>query len=92
MPAYFMVPMTSALSLEAVFARVICWQIRKALKELIDEVDPDIFWQIHRGALVRATAIDSVQRDEAGRQTLHLKGYPQALTVSRMNSHLFKAM
>jgi DNA-binding LytR/AlgR family response regulator len=66
--------------------------IRKALKELIDELDPDIFWQIHRGALVRATAIDSVQRDEAGRQTLQLKGYPQALTVSRMYSHLFKAM
>ncbi len=66
--------------------------IRKALKELIDELDPEIFWQIHRGALVRATAIDSVQRDEAGRQTLQLKGYPQALSVSRMYSHLFKAM
>ncbi len=66
--------------------------IRKALKELIEELDPDIFWQIHRGALVGATAIDSVQRDEAGRQTLQLKGYPQALTVSRLYSHLFKAM
>jgi DNA-binding LytR/AlgR family response regulator len=66
--------------------------IRKALKELSDELDPEVFWQIHRGALVRATAIDSVQRDEAGRQTLLLKGYPQALTVSRMYSHLFKAM
>jgi DNA-binding LytR/AlgR family response regulator len=94
-----MIPIEEVILFEAAdkYVRVVLtdgkdYLIRKALKELIDELDSELFWQVHRGALVRASAIESIQRDEGGRQQLQLKGLSQALTVSRMYSHLFKAM
>ncbi len=94
-----MIPVEDVILFEAAdkYVRVVLaegkdYLIRKALKELIEEIDTEAFWQIHRGALVRASAIESVQRDEAGRQLLQLRGYASPLPVSRMYSHLFKAM
>jgi DNA-binding LytR/AlgR family response regulator len=66
--------------------------IRKPIKELVDELDPDHFWQIHRSALVAVTAIASVSRDFRGRQIVAVKGHTQKLEVSRSYSHLFKGM
>lgn len=66
--------------------------IRTPLKELLPQLDPAVFWQVHRGTVVRATAIDSVQRDEAGKLSLVLKGRSDKLSVSRLYAHLFKAM
>ncbi|MFD2367688.1 LytR/AlgR family response regulator transcription factor [Pseudoduganella sp. GCM10020061] len=66
--------------------------IRKTLKELSDELDPDEFWRIHRSTLVRVDAIAEVTRDSRGRQMLSLRGYPQTLEVSRGHSHLFQQM
>ncbi|GAB3456130.1 LytTR family DNA-binding domain-containing protein [Massilia terrae] len=66
--------------------------IRKTLKELVDELDPDEFWRIHRSTLVRVDAIASVSRDERGRQMLKLRGYPGELEVSRNHAHLFQQM
>ena len=66
--------------------------IKKPIKELIDELDPDRFWQIHRATLVNAQAIASVTRDFRGRQIVTVAGHPQKLEVSRTYTHLFKQM
>jgi DNA-binding LytR/AlgR family response regulator len=66
--------------------------IRKPIKELIDELDPHEFWQIHRSTLVNARAIAGVTRDLRGRQLVAVKGHPEKLEVSRSYTHLFKGM
>jgi DNA-binding LytR/AlgR family response regulator len=66
--------------------------IRKTLKELVDELDPDEFWRIHRSTLVRVDAIASVARDLRGRQMLRLKNYGGELEVSRNHAALFQQM
>jgi DNA-binding LytR/AlgR family response regulator len=66
--------------------------IRKTLKELADELDPDEFWRIHRSTLVRVDAIASVTRDMRGRQMLKLHGCAEELEVSRNHAHLFQQM
>lgn len=66
--------------------------IRTPLKELLPQLDAQAFWQVHRGTVVRAAAIDSVTRDEAGKLHLALKGHREKLPVSRLYAHLFRAM
>ena len=66
--------------------------IRKPIKELVDQLDPDQFWQIHRSTLVHVQAIERVERDFRGRQVVHIKGHPQKLEVSRSYAGLFKGM
>jgi DNA-binding LytR/AlgR family response regulator len=66
--------------------------IRKPIKELVDELDPNIFWQIHRSTLVNARAIAGVARDLRGRQIVSVKGHAQKLEVSRSYLGLFKGM
>ncbi|MED5620587.1 LytR/AlgR family response regulator transcription factor [Ideonella sp. BN130291] len=66
--------------------------IRKPIKELVDELDPELFWQIHRSTLVNATAISGVTRDLRGRQIVTVKGHPEKLEVSRSYTGLFKGM
>ncbi|HET8744979.1 MAG TPA: LytTR family DNA-binding domain-containing protein [Ramlibacter sp.] len=66
--------------------------VRTPLKELLSQLDPQAFWQVHRGTVVRCTAIDSVQRDEAGKLHLALRGRAERLPVSRLYAHLFRAM
>jgi DNA-binding LytR/AlgR family response regulator len=66
--------------------------IRKPIKELIDELDPDEFWQIHRATVVRVDAIAQVSRNFRGNQIVHLKGSELKLEVSRTFNHLFKQM
>ena len=66
--------------------------IRKPIKELVDEVDPALFWQIHRSTLVAVKAIAGVTRDFRGRQIVSVKGHPEKLEVSRSYTGLFKGM
>ena len=94
-----MVPVADVLRLEAAdkYVRVFTQDgtevlLRTPLKELMQRLDPQVFWQIHRGSVVRATAIETVTRDESGRYSLRLKGQTEALPVSRLYTHLFKAM
>ena len=92
------VPVAEVLYFEAAdkYVRVLTagreYLIRTPLKELMAQLDPQQFWQVHRGTLVRASAIASVARDEAGRLQLTLHGRPEPLGVSRLYAHLFKAM
>ena len=66
--------------------------IRKPIKELVEELDPEQFWQIHRSTIVNVQAIAGITRDLRGRQLVQLKNYPQKLEVSRNYTHLFKQM
>jgi DNA-binding LytR/AlgR family response regulator len=66
--------------------------IRKPIKELVDELDPDEFWQIHRAILVRVDAVEQVSRDFRGHQVVKVKGRDEKLEVSRSFSHLFRQM
>ncbi|MCA0242567.1 MAG: LytTR family DNA-binding domain-containing protein [Proteobacteria bacterium] len=66
--------------------------IRKPIKELVDELDPQAFWQIHRSTLVNVKAIAGITRDFRGRQIVSVRGHPQKLEVSRSYSGLFKGM
>jgi DNA-binding LytR/AlgR family response regulator len=66
--------------------------IRKSLVDLLETLDANQFWQIHRGTLVNTEFIESVVRDGFGGLELVLKGRPERLKVSRSFRHLFKGM
>ena len=93
-----MVPLDEVVYLEAAdkYVRVLTAQheylLRTPLKELLPQLDAHSFWQIHRGTVVQARAIDSVLRDTSGKLQLKLRERPEKLAVSRLYAHLFKAM
>jgi DNA-binding LytR/AlgR family response regulator len=66
--------------------------IRRGIKELSEELDPQVFWQIHRGTLVNINAISGVTRDLAGHLRVKLKQRRETLGVSEPYAHLFKQM
>lgn len=66
--------------------------IRKPVRDLAEELDPALFWQIHRATLVNVNAIEGVTRDIRGRHLVMIKGRSERLEVSRSFLHLFKQM
>ena len=66
--------------------------IRKTIQELAGELDPNQFWQIHRGTIVNASCIAQVGRSLTGRGVVRLKDRPDTLTVSHRYNHKFKQM
>jgi DNA-binding LytR/AlgR family response regulator len=66
--------------------------IRRPIKDLVEEVDPKMFWQIHRSTLVNVNAIAGVNRDPRGRLQVRLKQRKETLPVSDPYAHLFKQM
>ena len=78
------------------YTRVVCIDdeahVRKPLKEIIDGLDPEIFWQIHRSVVVRADAIAKAHRDELGKVTVQLRGCKELLKVSQAYAWRFKPM
>ena len=66
--------------------------IRISLRELLPQLDPARFWQVHRGTVVQARAIATARREESGKVTLSLRGRPEKIAVSRLYAHLFKGM
>jgi len=66
--------------------------IRKPIRELLDELDPARFWQIHRATIVNVDHIAGVKRGLKDQAELSLRDHPRTLTVSRAFTHLFKQM
>jgi DNA-binding LytR/AlgR family response regulator len=66
--------------------------IRTPLREVAAGLDPDVFWQVHRGLVVRVAAIDRLRRDELGRHALQLKGRDERLPVSAAFVQRFRGM
>ncbi|MFZ6693439.1 LytR/AlgR family response regulator transcription factor [Undibacterium sp. SXout20W] len=78
------------------YTRVVCSNdeahIRKPLKEIMEGLDTEKFWQIHRGVVVRADAISRAHRDDMGRYTVELHGTNEKLKVSQAYAWRFKPM
>ena len=93
-----LVPLAEVVYLEAAdkYVRVLTasreYLIRTPLKELLPQLDPALFWQIHRGTVVNSGCVALAARDEQGRLSLSLQGRPERLAVSRLFAHQFKAM
>ena len=93
-----LVPVDQVLYFEAAdkYIRVVTAErehlIRLSLRELLPQLDPQRFWQVHRGTVVQARAIVSARREETGKVTLTLAGRPETLVASRLYAHLFKGM
>ncbi|AMC33860.1 LytR/AlgR family response regulator transcription factor [Iodobacter arcticus] len=66
--------------------------IRKPVRDLLEELNPDLFWQIHRATLVNSKAIEGVVKDIRGRLLVKVNGLSEKLEVSRSFTHLFKQM
>lgn len=66
--------------------------IRSSLKELEQQLDPQMFWRVHRGTLVRVAAIREARRDAMGRLWIELHGGGAPVAVSRSYAHLFRVM
>jgi DNA-binding LytR/AlgR family response regulator len=66
--------------------------IRMPLRELLEQLDDTIFWQVHRGTVVNSQHIALAKRDELGHLTLTFKGRKDEIAVSRQFAHLFKQM
>lgn len=66
--------------------------IRRSIKDLVDELDPGTFWQIHRGTIVNVNHVAGVTRDLAGHLSLRLKQRRETLPVSESYVYLFKQM
>lgn len=93
-----LVPVQDVLYFEAAdkYVRVLTshaeYLIRTPLRQLLAQLDPQLFWQVHRGVIVRASAIEAVHRDEGGRLRLQLRERSEQLAVSRLFAQLFRAM
>jgi DNA-binding LytR/AlgR family response regulator len=93
-----LVPIDDVVYFEAAdkYVRVITAErehlIRMSLRELLPRLDPQRFWQVHRGTVVRARSIASAQRHDSGKVTLTLRERPERLTASRLYAHLFKGL
>jgi len=66
--------------------------IRRAIKELVQELDPTQFWQIHRGTVININAVAGLTRDFGGQLRVKLKDRKETLAVSEPYVHLFKQM
>lgn len=66
--------------------------IRTSLKELLEGLDPDVFWQVHRGAIVNVNRIQKITREGVEKHSLVLRGTDERISVSRHFFHLFKQM
>ena len=93
-----MVPVKDVLLLQAAdkYVRVVTARgehlLRTALKDVLPQLDATHFWQVHRSAVVRADAIDTVRHDESGRLQLSLRGTDETVTVSRLYAGRFKGL
>lgn len=66
--------------------------VRASLRELLPQLDPERFWQVHRGTVVQIDAVARARRQENGTLVLELRDRPEKLTVSRLHANRFKAL
>lgn len=76
----------------SVYTRDDEYLIRKSIKQLVCELDPNQFWQINRGIIVNANSIANVKRHLSSRLELQLRGRKEILIASKKYGHLFKQM
>ena len=65
--------------------------INMTVKDLLKQLNPDAFWQIHRGTVVNLNFIEKISKNEEEKLTAFLTNATQ-LNISRSFVHLFKRM
>jgi DNA-binding LytR/AlgR family response regulator len=66
--------------------------LRRTIKDLEGELDPSLFWRVHRSIIVRVDQIASAKRDLRGRYTIALRDRSESIRTSQSYGHLFKQM
>jgi DNA-binding LytR/AlgR family response regulator len=66
--------------------------VRIPLKDLVAQLDPAQFAQVHRSVVVNLRAISHVTRGDNETADIHLRGRKDVLPVSRSYLHLFRQM
>ncbi|AQW28747.1 LytR/AlgR family response regulator transcription factor [Ralstonia syzygii subsp. celebesensis] len=66
--------------------------IRTSLRELLAQLDPQHFWQVHRGTVVNVAHVSSAVHLSLGRLALKMRGRTETLPVARQYAHLFRQM
>jgi len=93
-----LVPLDDIIYLEAAdkYVRAVTavreFWVRASLRELVPQLDPERFWQVHRSTVVHIDAVARAQRQENGTMLLELRQRPEKLTVSRVHANRFKAL
>lgn len=64
--------------------------VRTPIVDLLKQLNPELFWQIHRSRIVNISKVQSVTKAGQQRYSLRLHEYAELLTVSRHYTHLFK--
>lgn len=64
--------------------------ITSSLRQMMEKLDPRVFWQIHRSVVVNVGAIDRIYRSFRGRLEIKLKERSELLPVSAAHAHLFR--
>jgi DNA-binding LytR/AlgR family response regulator len=64
--------------------------IRQSLTDLEAKLDPDVFWRISRGCIVRVDQIAQAKRDYRGRYDIRLRDHHKTLRATQSYGHLFK--
>ena len=62
------------------------------LKDLVQRLDAENFWQVHRSTIVNAHAIKSVSRSLSGKLRITLKNRAETLEISPSYAHRFKQL
>ena len=66
--------------------------IRRPIRELVEELDPDSFAQIHRSVIVNLRQVAQIDRGFNDTAEVRLKGRREVLPVSRSFLHVFRQM
>ncbi|RZT39591.1 LytR/AlgR family response regulator transcription factor [Cupriavidus agavae] len=66
--------------------------IRTPLQELVDGLDPEVFWQVHRSTIVNMEHVAGTRRDDSGRLFVRMRDADTELAVSRAYVHRFRQM
>jgi DNA-binding LytR/AlgR family response regulator len=82
----------SADKYTSVLTRDAEYLLRTPLKDLLTQLDPEQFWQVHRGTIVNVRQVVSAHHDLLGKASLTLRDRPEKVAVSRSYAHLFRQM
>lgn len=66
--------------------------MRTPLKELEAELDPDLFWRVHRNTIVSARHVRHARRDLRGRWRLTLDDFAEEIRVSAAHAERFRLL
>ncbi len=66
--------------------------VRTPIRDLLNELDPDEFWQVHRSSVIRVAAIERVLKDDVGRMRVKLRGTNELVPVSAAFTGRFRQM